>query len=49
MMVPPTFEDTKLEKKELKNALDKSSDARRKTVTFITTRVVNSMLPFAGS
>ena len=30
LLVPPTFKDTKLEKKEIKNAPDKSSDARRK-------------------
>jgi hypothetical protein len=49
LRVPPTFDDTKLEKKGIKSALHKSSDARRKTATFIKTRVVNSMLPFAGS
>jgi hypothetical protein len=30
LLVPPTFEDTKLEKKGIKSAPDKSSDARRK-------------------
>jgi len=29
LLVPPTFEDTKLEKKGIKSAPDKSSDARR--------------------
>jgi hypothetical protein len=49
LLVSPTFEDTKLEKKGIRSAPDKSSDARRKTGTFIKTRVVNAMLPFAGS
>jgi hypothetical protein len=44
----PTFEDTRLKKRDW-SAPDKSSDARRKTATFIKTRVVNSMLAFAGS
>ena len=30
LLVPPTFEDTKLDKKRIKSAPDKSSDARRK-------------------
>jgi hypothetical protein len=29
LLIPPTFKDTKLEKKRIKSAPDKSSDARR--------------------
>jgi hypothetical protein len=46
LLMSPTFEDTRLKKELERNEV---MDARRKTATFITTHVVNSTLPFAGS